>query len=89
MKPLRIVIEGRLRAAKRKYGMGLIKAKLRAALKTLVLPLKETSEREIHLSVIMLNLDKICDGKSMKSTTAAESVGRLLEGIFQQALCMQ
>ena len=64
MKPLRLAIEGRFGAAKRKYGMGLIKAKLRAALKTLVLPLKETSEREIHLSVIMLNLDKICDEKT-------------------------
>ena len=45
----RIVVEGRFGVAKRKYGMGLIKSKL-----------KDTSETEIFMSVLMLNLDKIC-----------------------------
>jgi len=45
----RIAVEGRFGVAKRKYGMGLIKSKL-----------KETSETDIFMSVFMLNLDKIC-----------------------------
>ena len=45
----RIAVEGRFGVGKRKYGLGLIKAKL-----------KETSESEIFLSVLMMNLDKMC-----------------------------
>jgi transposase, IS5 family len=45
----RIAVEGRFGVAKRKYGMGLIKAKL-----------KSTSETEIFLSVLVMNLDKMC-----------------------------
>ena len=45
----RIIVEGRFGNAKRKYGMGLIKSKL-----------KETSETDINLSVFVLNLDRIC-----------------------------
>lgn len=45
----RIAIEGRFGVGKRKYGLGLIKSKL-----------KETSEADIYLSVLILNLDKIC-----------------------------
>ncbi|HAK44452.1 MAG TPA: hypothetical protein DCO79_00805 [Spirochaeta sp.] len=45
----RIAVEGRFGVAKRKYGLGLIKSKL-----------KETSETDIHISILVLNLDKIC-----------------------------
>jgi len=45
----RIAVEGRFGVAKRKYGMGLIKAKL-----------KSTSETEIYLSILVMNLDKMC-----------------------------
>jgi len=45
----RIAIEGRFGVGKRKYGLGLIKSKL-----------KETSETDIHVSILVLNLDKIC-----------------------------
>lgn len=45
----RIAIEGRFGVAKRKYGLGLIKSKL-----------KETSETDIHVSILVLNLDKMC-----------------------------
>lgn len=45
----RIAVEGRFGVAKRKYGMGKIKSKLR-----------ETSETEILLSVLVMNLDKMC-----------------------------
>lgn len=45
----RIAVEGRFGVAKRKYGLGLIKSKL-----------KETSESDIHVSILVLNLDKIC-----------------------------
>ena len=45
----RIAIEGRFGVAKRKYGLGLIKSKL-----------KETSETDIYISILVLNLDKIC-----------------------------
>jgi len=45
----RIAIEGRFGVGKRKYGLGLIKSKL-----------KETSETDIHVSIFVLNLDKIC-----------------------------
>jgi hypothetical protein len=45
----RIVVEGRFGVAKRKYGMALIKSKL-----------KETSETDINVTVLVLNLDKIC-----------------------------
>jgi IS5 family transposase len=45
----RIAVEGCFGVAKRKYGLGLIKSKLR-----------ETSETDINLSVLVLNLDKIC-----------------------------
>lgn len=48
----RIAIEGRFGVAKRKFGMGLIKSKL-----------KETSETDIFMSVLALNLDKICSIK--------------------------
>lgn len=44
----RIPVEGRFGVAKRKYGMGLIKTKL-----------QETSELSIHMSVLVMNLDKI------------------------------
>ena len=44
----RIAIEGRFGVGKRKYGLGLIKSKL-----------KETSESDIHLSILVMNLDKI------------------------------
>ena len=45
----RIAIEGRFGVGKRRYGLGLIKSKL-----------KETSETDIHVSILVLNLDKIC-----------------------------
>jgi len=45
----RIAVEGRIGVAKRKYGLGLIKSKL-----------KSTSETEIFLSVLVMNLDKMC-----------------------------
>ena len=45
----RIAVEGRFGVGKRKYGLGLIKAKL-----------KETSETEIFLSILVMNLDKMC-----------------------------
>lgn len=45
----RILIEGCFGVCKRKYGMGLIKSKL-----------KETSETDIYISVMVLNLDKCC-----------------------------
>lgn len=45
----RIAIEGRFGVAKRRYGLDLIKSKL-----------KETSETDIHLSIFVLNLEKIC-----------------------------
>lgn len=45
----RIAIEGRFGVGKRKYGLGLIKSKL-----------KETSETDINISVLVLNLEKIC-----------------------------
>jgi transposase, IS5 family len=45
----RIAVEGRFGVAKRRYGLGLIKSKL-----------KETSETNINVSILVLNLDKIC-----------------------------
>lgn len=45
----RIAVEGRFGVGKRKYGMGLIKSKL-----------KETSETDINMTILVLNLDKIC-----------------------------
>ena len=45
----RIAVEGRFGVGKRKYGLGLIKSKL-----------KETSETDIYISILVLNLDKIC-----------------------------
>jgi len=45
----RIAIEGRFGVGKRRYGLGLIKSKL-----------KETSETDINVSILVLNLDKIC-----------------------------
>lgn len=45
----RIAVEGRFGVGKRKYGLGLIKSKL-----------KETSETDINVSILVLNLDKIC-----------------------------
>jgi len=46
----RIAVEGRFGVAKRRYGLGLIKSKL-----------KETSETDINVSILVLNLDKICE----------------------------
>jgi hypothetical protein len=48
----RIAVEGCIGVAKRKYGLGLIKSKLRS-----------TSETEIFLSVFVMNLDKICSAE--------------------------
>jgi IS5 family transposase len=48
----RIAVEGRFGVAKRKYGLGLIKSKL-----------LETSETEIYMSILVLNLDKICNAE--------------------------
>ena len=45
----RIAVVGRFGVAKRKYGMGLIKVKL-----------KSTSETEIFLAVLVMNLEKMC-----------------------------
>jgi IS5 family transposase len=45
----RIAIEGRFGVGKRRYGLGLIKSKL-----------KETSETDINVSILVLNLEKIC-----------------------------
>jgi len=45
----RIAVEGRFGVGKRRYGLGLIKSKL-----------KETSETDIYVSILVLNLDKIC-----------------------------
>ena len=45
----RIAIEGRFGVGKRRYGLGLIKSKL-----------KETSETDINVSVLVLNLEKMC-----------------------------
>jgi len=45
----RIAVEGRFGVGKRKYGLGLIKSKL-----------KETSETDINVSILVLNLDKLC-----------------------------
>ena len=45
----RIIVESRFGVGKRKYGMGLIKSKL-----------KETSETDIYMTPFVLNLDKIC-----------------------------
>ncbi len=45
----RIAVEGRFGVSKRKYGLGLIKSKL-----------KETSETDIYLSIFVMNLDKLC-----------------------------
>ena len=45
----RIAVEGRFGVGKRKYGLGLIKSKL-----------KETGETDINVSILVLNLDKIC-----------------------------
>lgn len=55
----RIAVEGRFGVAKRKYGLGLIKSKL-----------KSTSETEIHLSILVMNLDK------MISEELAENKGK-------------
>ena len=44
----RIAIEGRFGVGKRKYGLGLIKSKLR-----------ETSESDIYISIMVMNLDKM------------------------------
>ena len=44
----RIAIEGRFGVAKRKYGLGLIKSKLR-----------ETSENDIYMSILVMNLEKM------------------------------
>lgn len=41
-------MEGCFGVAKRKYGMGLIKSKL-----------KDTSKTDIHVAVLVINLDKI------------------------------
>ena len=51
----RIAVEGRFGVAKRKYGMGLIKAKL-----------KSTSETEIYLSIFVMNLAKMCSKELME-----------------------
>lgn len=45
----RIAVEGRFGVGKRRYGLGLIKSKL-----------KETSETDINVSVLVLNLEKLC-----------------------------
>ena len=45
----RIAVEGRFGVAKRKYGLGLIKSKL-----------QETNETDIHVSIFVLNLEKMC-----------------------------
>ena len=45
----RIAVEGRFGLAKRRYGLGLIKSKL-----------KETSVTDINVSILVLNLEKIC-----------------------------
>ncbi|WP_028975499.1 transposase [Spirochaeta cellobiosiphila] len=50
-----ISIEGRFGVAKRKYVMCRIKAKL-----------METSETEIYLSVLVMNLDMICAQEASK-----------------------
>ena len=44
----RIAIEGRFGVAKRKYGLGLIKSKLR-----------ETRENDIYMSILVMNLEKM------------------------------
>ena len=46
---LPIAVEGRFGVGKRKYGLGLIKSKL-----------KEISETDINVSILVLNLDKLC-----------------------------
>ncbi|WP_028973922.1 transposase [Spirochaeta cellobiosiphila] len=48
----RIAVEGCIGVAKRKYGLGLIKSKLRYR-----------SETEILLSVFVMNLHKICSAE--------------------------
>ncbi|NEP82489.1 MAG: transposase [Okeania sp. SIO3B3] len=45
----RIAVEGRFGVAKRKFGLGLIKSKL-----------QETNETDIHVSIFIMNLDKMC-----------------------------
>ncbi len=45
----RIAVEGRFGVGKRRYGLGLIKSKL-----------KETSETDIYVSILVLNLEKMC-----------------------------
>lgn len=45
----RIAVDGRFGVGKRKYGLGLIKSKL-----------EETGETDINISILVLNLDKIC-----------------------------
>jgi len=52
----RISIEGRFGVAKRKYGLGLIKSKL-----------KETSETDINVSIFVMNLEKICSEEISKN----------------------
>ena len=48
----RIAVEGRFGVGKRRYGLGLIKSKL-----------KETSETDINISILVLNLEKICSAE--------------------------
>jgi IS5 family transposase len=45
----RIIVESKFGVGKRRYGMGLIRSKL-----------KETSETDIYMTALVLNLDKIC-----------------------------
>jgi len=45
----RIIVESKFGIGKRRYGMGLIRSKL-----------KETSETDIYMTTLVLNLDKIC-----------------------------
>ena len=45
----RIAVEGRFGVAKRRFGLGLIKSKL-----------QETNETDIHVSIFVMNLDKMC-----------------------------
>jgi len=46
---IELSVEGRFGVGKRRYGLGLIKSKL-----------KETSETDIYVSILVLNLDKMC-----------------------------
>lgn len=56
---------------KRKYGWGLIKSKL-----------KETSETDIYVSILVRNFDKMCAEKLLNDTTISvpERAAMLTEG---------